>query len=232
MNEPTTRTQTSVDATATEHTRSRYDIAAPVYDWMEWPVERGLYRSWRKTLWAEVDGPEVLEIGVGTGKNIPYYPEDVRVTAIDLSPGMLRRARQVADRHPEKQVMLREMDAQALDFADETFDDVVATFVFCSVPDPVRGLREALRVTQSRKRSGRLHLLEHVRASPPWLARLMDLLDGPMHWLTGVHIARRTVQNVQAASWTVDDVSLLTWGDIYRRITAHKPPEGKSPSTL
>jgi len=174
----------------------------------------------------------VLEIGVGTGKNIPYYPEDLRVTAIDLSPGMLKRACQVANRHPEKKVTLREMDAQALDFDANRFDDVVATFVFCSVPDPVQGLCEALRVTRSRKHSGRLHLLEHVRASPPWLARLMDVFDGPMHWLTGVHIARRTVQNVQAAGWTVDDVSLLTWGDIYRRITAHKPPEGESPSTF
>ncbi|PQJ35955.1 SAM-dependent methyltransferase [Salinibacter sp. 10B] len=222
MNEPNVDTGTSPDATATDHTRSRYDLAAPVYDLMEWPIERGLYRSWRETLWAEVDGPQVLEIGVGTGKNIPYYPEGVHVTAIDLSPGMLKRARRVADRHPEKQVTLREMDAQALDFAVETFDDVVATFVFCSVPDPIQGLREALRVTRS---GGGLHLLEHMRASPSWLARLMEVLDGPMHWLTGVHIARQTVQNVEAAGWTLDEVSTLSWGDIYRRITAHKSPD-------
>lgn len=216
-----------LDEEATEYTRRRYDLAAPVYDWMEWPVERGLYRPWRKALWAGVGGPEVLEIGVGTGKNIPYYPENLNVTAIDLSPGMLDRARRVADRHPDKDVTFREMDAQALDFENEIFDDVVATFVFCSVPDPVRGLREALRVTQSRKRSGRLHLLEHVRASPSWLARLMDALDGPMHWCTGVHLARQTVQNVEKAGWALDEVSSLSWGDIYRRIIAHKPPGGE-----
>lgn len=226
MNEPKVNTLTSPDAAATDHTRSRYDIAAPVYDLMEWPVERGLYRSWRETLWAEIDGPEVLEIGVGTGKNIPYYPEGVHVTAIDLSPGMLKRARRVTDHHPEKQVTLQEMDAQALDFDADSFDDVVATFVFCSVPDPVQGLREALRVTRS---GGRLHLLEHMRASPPWLARILEVLDGPMHWLIGVHIARQTVQNVEAAGWTLDEVSTLSWGDIYRRISAHKSPDGTIP---
>lgn len=204
---------------ATEHTRSRYDTAAPVYDFMEWPVERWLFRAWRETLWADVEG-EVLEIGVGTGKNVPYYPDDTHVTAIDLSTEMLKRARRVAGSHPGKDVTLREMDAHALDFQDDTFDDVVATFVFCSVPDPKQGLREAFRVT---KPGGRLHLLEHMRASAPWLARIMDALDGPVHWLTGVHIARETVEYVRAAGWAFDEVTSLSWADVFRRIQAHKP---------
>jgi phosphatidylethanolamine/phosphatidyl-N-methylethanolamine N-methyltransferase len=204
----------------TAHTRGRYDMIAPLYDLMEWPVERWLYRSWRRELWSEIEGPEVLEIGVGTGKNIPYYPDDVRVTAIDLSPGMLKRARRVARSHPETNVTLQEMDAQALDLPDDTFDDVVATFVFCSVPDPVQGLREARRVVRP---GGRLHLLEHMRATGPWLAPLMDALDTPFHWLTGVHIARETVQNVQKAGWTLDDVTALSRADVFRRIEAHLP---------
>lgn len=189
---------------------------------MEWPVERGLYRAWRKDLWADVEGPEVLEIGVGTGKNIPYYPEGVHVTAIDLSPDMLKRARQVARRHPEKNVTLGEMDVQALDLPDDTFDDVVATFVFCSVPNPVLGLEEALRVARP---GGRLHLLEHMRARAPRPARVMDALDGPVHWLTGAHIARETVKNVHAAGWALDEVTPLSWADVFRRIEAHKPSD-------
>jgi ubiquinone/menaquinone biosynthesis C-methylase UbiE len=212
----------SVDTGATEHTRSRYDATAPVYDLLEWPVEQWLYRTWREALWAAVDGPEVLEIGVGTGKNIPYYPDDTHVTAIDLSPEMLKRARRVARSHPEKNVTLREMDAQALDLPDDTFDDMAATFVFCSVPDPVQGLREALRVARP---GGQLHLLEHMRATPSWLARLMDSLDAPVHWLTGVHIARETVQNVRKAGWAVDEVTPLSRADVFRRIEAHKPQE-------
>lgn len=213
----------------TAHTRGRYDMIAPLYDLMEWPVERWLFRSWRRELWSEIEGPEVLEIGVGTGKNIPYYPDDVRVTAIDLSPGMLKRARRVARSHPEKTVTLREMDAQALDLSADTFDDVVSTFVFCSVPNPVQGLREARRVVRP---GGRLHLLEHMRATTPWLVPLMNAIDTPVHWLTGVHIARETVQNVQNAGWTLDEVTALSRADVFRRIEAHTsdgPPDDHEP---
>ncbi len=208
------------DPVANAHTRSRYNLTASLYDLMEVPVERFLYRVWRKRLWAKVQGSEVLELGVGTGKNILYYPSRVHVTAVDFSPAMLKRARRMALRYLDKYATVLEMDIQQLDFPDDTFEDTVATFVFCSVPDPVQGLREALRVT---RRGGRLLLLEHVLSSRPRLARLMERLDPPVHWLTGVHIARRTVENVAAAGWAVDRVTSLTKNDIYRMIEAHKP---------
>jgi ubiquinone/menaquinone biosynthesis C-methylase UbiE len=196
------------------------DVAAPIYDLLEWPLEQWRFRHWRSELWRPVDGPEVLEIGVGTGKNIPYYPEDVAVTGIDLSPNMLTHAEDRAQSFSEKDVTLREMDAQALDVPDSTFDEVVATFVFCSVPDPVQGLREALRVVRP---GGHLRLLEHMRAGPLWLAQAMEALDAPLHWLTGVHIARETVDNVRRAGWNVQEAESLGFADIFRRIVAVKP---------
>lgn len=202
------------------HTRSRYNLSAPVYDLVEWPVERLFIRGWREQLWASVEGPEVLEIGVGTGKNIPHYPDDIRVTAVDLAPRMVTRARRRARRHPEKDVTIHEMDAQTLAFSDEQFDEVVATMVFCSVPDPVLGLQEAKRVT---KPGGSLHLLEHMRASSPILGRLMDVLDSPIHWAAGMHVARETVENVRRAGWDVQTVRSLSFADIFRRIEAKKP---------
>lgn len=208
------------DRTATAHTQHRYDLWASVYDWAEWPAEQLLFQTWRRQLWAPVNGPEVLEIGVGTGKNMAYYPTDAHVTAIDLSPNMVERARRRARQWPEKHISVREMDAQALDFPSARFDAVVATMVFCSVPDPVLGLREALRVT---KPGGQLHLLEHMRASSEALGRLMDALDAPMHWAAGMHIARRTVDNVRWAGWKVPEGEPLTPGDIFRRIVARKP---------
>src|SRR5450759_2427618 len=92
-------------------------------------------------------GPRILEIGVGTGKNMPYWPSDAQMTAIDLTPGMLDIARQHA-KNLDVSADLRLGDAQALDFPDASFDTIVATFVFCSVPDPVLGLRELSRVVQ------------------------------------------------------------------------------------
>jgi len=133
----------------------------------------------------------VLEVGVGTGKNMPYYPAGIRVTAVDLSGQMLSRARRRAP-HLRLPVPLVQTDVQALAFPDAAFDTAVATFVFCSVPDPVRGLREVARVVRL---GGLVVLLEHVRAEGPILGRLMDLLD-PL-------IVRLMVRTSTGAPWTM-----------------------------
>lgn len=203
-----------------KHTRSRYDLIAPLYNIMEWPIEQLLFKGWRNELWEQIMGPQVLEIGVGTGKNIPYYPKEIAVTGIDLSPGMLKRAKGLLEDNQKDHVALKEMDAQDMDFPDNHFDNVVATFVFCSVPDPIMGLKEALRVT---KPGGTLHMLEHMRANPPVLASAMEKLDSPIHYLSGVHIARRTVSNVQKAGWDIKNVRDLTSGGIVKMIEASKP---------
>ncbi|MDZ7692371.1 MAG: methyltransferase domain-containing protein [Balneolaceae bacterium] len=117
-------------------------------------------------------------------------------------------------------VTLKEMDAQDMDFPDNHFDDVVATFVFCSVPDAVLGFQEALRVTRP---GGRLHLLEHMRADLVTLGSIMDRLDAPFHYLSGVHIARDTVVNVEKAGWQLQQVRDLTKGGIVKKIEAIKP---------
>ncbi|MGM0547022.1 MAG: class I SAM-dependent methyltransferase [Bacteroidota bacterium] len=203
-----------------QHTRNRYDLIAPLYNIMEWPIEQLFFKRLRKQLWDQLTGPKVLEIGVGTGKNIPYYPEYVELTGIDLSPGMLKRAKQLLAKKEKDHVTLKEMDAQDMDIPDDYFDDTVATFVFCSVPDPILGLKEALRVT---KPGGKLHLLEHMRADRPVLASVMEKLDSPIHYLSGVHIARQTVTNVEKAGWEIDNVKELTSGGIVKKIEASKP---------
>lgn len=208
-----------LDKNATIHTQSRYDFQAPLYNLMEFFPEILFYRRWRKSLWAQVKGNEVLEIGVGTGKNIPYYPANASVIGIDLSKNMLAGARRSLTGQTRKQVTLQEMDAQQMTFSDEQFDHVAATFVFCSVPDPVLGLQEALRVT---KPGGKLTLLEHTLADTPWLAWVMKKIDGAAHWLFGFHIARPTVEHVKAAGWQVEQVENLSLFNVFRRITAHK----------
>jgi len=221
-----TQNRVSAEPEATAFARRAYDRVAACYDLLELPMEWLAFRRWRRRLWKGVRGPRVLELGVGTGKNIPFYPPDVAVTAIDLSPRMLERARRRAARFPDRSVELLEMDAQALTFPDDTFDDVAATFVFCSVPDPVRGLREALRVTRP---GGRLHLLEHMRVRSERIGRWMDRLDPLIYRLTGVHIARRTTENVRKAGWVLEQEVDLAPGGLVRHLVARKPTNQQEP---
>src|SRR3989304_4914893 len=123
-----------IDEQATALTRARYQRLSRFYDLMEGLAE-SRYRPWREKLWAMVKGDRILEIGVGTGKNMPFWPKGIRMTAIDLTPGMLefahRRAKALG-----LNADIRLGDGQVLDFPDASFDAAVATFVFCSVHDP------------------------------------------------------------------------------------------------
>ena len=193
--------------------RRRYDRVAGVYDWMELGAGRRM-SVWRQALWRDVRG-DVLEVGVGTGANMPYYPKEARVCAIDFSPRMLERARCRA-RELGADVRLMLMDAQDLAFADNCFDFVLTTCVFCSVPDAVRGLREIRRVLRP---TGRLVMLEHMRSDVVPLGFFMDLLNPLVVGTVGANINRRTLENVRAAGLQIVSAENLLL-DIFRRIVA------------
>ncbi len=214
MIEPKIRTQER----ATQLTRARYDRIAGIYDCLERPLETRCFQQWRTMFWERVQGPRVLEIGVGTGKNMPFYRKGWQITAIDLSPRMLEQAKRRAERE-HVEVDLRLGDAQALPFADASFDTVIATFVFCSVPDPVQGLREAARVLVP---GGQLLLLEHVLSRNVILRPLMQLANSMMVRMSGANMNRETVKNVERAGFAIQRVDDL-WGDIVKFIEAEKP---------
>ncbi len=202
---------------ATKRTRRAYDRAALWYDAQEWLPERLAFRRMRQRLWDLVPAGDILEVGVGTGKNIPYYRPDMHLTAIDISPKMLRRAEGRA-RRESVDVALKVMDAQTLEFPDASFDAVAATFVFCSVPDPILGLSEVRRVL---KPGGTIYLLEHVLSHKPILGWLMSRTNGFWRSLSGANIARETVANVEAAGFDIVSVENL-WLDIVKLIVAEK----------
>jgi ubiquinone/menaquinone biosynthesis C-methylase UbiE len=202
-------------AASTTETKARYDRLAPFYDAMEVLAERR-FRPWRRKLWSLVPPGQALEVGVGTGKNMPYYPDDAQVTAIDLSDGMLARARDRAQREGIN-VTLHEMDAQALTFEENSFDTAIATFVFCSVPDPMRGLRELNRTVRA---EGRIILLDHVRVDRPVIGRLMDLLNPLVVRITGANINRQTVDNVRRAGLIIEQVEDLAPMGLVKLIVA------------
>ena len=179
----------------------RYDRIAWLYDLMEMPMERMFFSGLRKELLSSLQG-KVLEVGVGTGKNLPYYPEGVELAAIDISSKMLAKAGRRAERLGIK-ADLREMDAENLDFPDDYFDYAIATFVFCSVPDPVKGLMELNRVV---KDDGLILLIEHVRSENRFLGKIMDWLNPVVRAVMGPNINRRTVKNVEKAGLQVISV--------------------------
>jgi ubiquinone/menaquinone biosynthesis C-methylase UbiE len=141
-----------------------------LYDIYDAPMEWMGTRRRRARLLAWASG-RVLEVGVGTGRNLEHYPNTVTLSAIDVSPLMLARARRRAG-SLDRAVAFEVADVAALPYRDDTFDTTVATCVFCSVADPVEGLRELGRVT---KAEGRILLLEHVRPRNRLLGWLADL---------------------------------------------------------
>lgn len=193
--------------------RDRYDRTARLYDVMTWPMEVMAMDRYRSRLIAEVEGARVLEVGVGTGRNLSLYPDAVQVDAIDFSPRMLERAQR---RPPRANVRLALMDVQELAWPSETFDTVVSTCVFCSVPDALKGLQEIRRVLRA---GGRALFLEHVRPGTPWLAALFDWLD-PFVSRRGPHINRRTMETIRAAGFVVEREENLM-SDVLKLVVAH-----------
>jgi len=208
------------DPSATDVTRRRYQRLAPIYDVMEGLSERR-FHPWRTKLWEQVPGLRVLEVGVGTGKNLQFYPAGISIVGIDLTPGMLQRAQKRAnDLRLSSRVELHIGDVQQLDLPDDNFDSAVATFVFCSVPDPVLGLRELRRVV---KPNGRVLLLEHMRSPDPSLGAVMVFLNPLIVRMMGENINRRTLDNVCAAGLEIEHVEDLGMGGIFKLIVAHVP---------
>lgn len=203
----------------TETVRNRYNRVARFYDLEQMVEEPIIFGRLRKALWAQVPVTgRILEIGVGTGVNMRHYPPGARMTAIDISDRMIAKARARAERK-HVAVDLTLMDAQHLDFADDSFDAVVATCVFCSVPDPVAGLREILRVL---KPGGQLLLLEHVRSGNVVVGKLMDLLNPIAVRMSGANINRRTVENVRITGFSDLDLTSHMLG-LVKSIRARKP---------
>ena len=105
----------------------------------------------------KLENEHILEVGVGTGNNIRYYPSQAKITAIDYSEKMMVYAKKQAHEQ-NRNIDFHFMDVQSLDFEDNTFDQAVVTYVFCSVPDPILGLQELSRVVKS---GGDIFFLEH-----------------------------------------------------------------------
>lgn len=174
-----------------------YERIAPFYDFVDLPSEYFRYQQIRPQLFDGLEG-RILDAGVGTGRNIPFYPKHSHVTGIDLSPAMLGRAR-MRKAHFGSDVELREMDVCKTDFADGSFDAVVSTFLFCVLDDPLQlpALRELARIC---RHGGEIRLLEYSLPAKPLHRFIMKRVWTPwVRWLYGAAFDRNTEQYLGAA---------------------------------
>lgn len=193
-----------------------WDRAAPSYDKQIAFLEKIQFGGGREWVCSRAIG-DVLEVAIGTGRNLPFYPKDVRITGIELSPAMLDIARR---RAAELGISadLRQGDAERLDFGDDTFDTVVCVLSLCTIPDNAKAISEMHRVL---KPGGKLLLLDHIGSQwwPIWAGqRLLELLTAR----SGEYMTRRQLPLVRAAGFEIIEAERLKAGSV-ERIAARKP---------
>jgi ubiquinone/menaquinone biosynthesis C-methylase UbiE len=197
--------------------RRYWDKHARTYDKQMAFWERRLFGDGRQWVCAQATG-DVLEVAIGTGRNLPFYPEGIRLTGIEFSPAMLELARRQADQLGRK-VDLRLGDAQALELPDASFDTVVCTLSLCAIPDERRAVAEMKRVLRP---GGRLLLLDHVAGASRWVRAIQWLLERVTGPLGGEHLRRRPLRQVRAEGFQIEQRERSKLG-IVERLVARKP---------
>jgi len=203
--------------TPTARQKRVWDNTAPGYDKQIAFFEKTWFTGGREWLTSRARG-QVLEVAVGTGRNLPGYPAEVALTGIELSPAMLAIARQrAADLGREAD--LRDGDAERLPFDDASFDTVLCALSLCTIPSPVAAVGEMRRVLRP---GGRLLLLDHIGSTWPPLYAAQWLAERVTIRTAGEHFTRRQLPLVKAAGFQVVESERLKAGTV-ERIHAVKP---------
>jgi ubiquinone/menaquinone biosynthesis C-methylase UbiE len=204
-------------AQASEAVRRYYDESAAGYDKRVGRFERVLFAGGREWVCSQAEG-EVLEVALGTGRNLRHYPREVRLTGIELSPEMLELARREAEALG-READLRVGNAEALEFPEESFDTVVCTLSLCTILDDRAAVAEMHRVLRP---GGRLLLLEHVRSPSLPVRSVQRLIDPLMVRFEADHVLRDPLDYLEAEGFTIERSERSRWG-IVERVVARKP---------
>jgi ubiquinone/menaquinone biosynthesis C-methylase UbiE len=180
-------------------------------------LEKIWFSGSREWLGARARG-RVLEVAIGTGRNLPHYPPDATITGVELSPAMLaiagRRAAGLG-----RDADLRTGDAQALPFPDQAFDTVLCALSLCTIPDPVAAIGQMKRVLVP---GGRLLLVDHIVSTWPPIHAAQWLLERLTIRAAGEHFTRRQLPLVRAAGFDIVEVERLKAGTV-ERVHARRP---------
>jgi ubiquinone/menaquinone biosynthesis C-methylase UbiE len=179
--------------------------------------DRILFSGNREWVCSQASG-DVLEIAIGTGRNLSFYPERIRLTGIELSPAMIEIARGRAA-ELGREVDLRLGDAGALEFAEESFDTVICTYALCTIPDDRAAVREAKRVLRP---GGRFVLAEHVRSPNPVVRTIERMIEPLTVRFEGDHLTREPLEHLEAEGFAIEEVRRSKLG-IVELVAATKP---------
>lgn len=202
---------------STEEIRASYAECAQWVDRFDW-LNRRLTGRYRRRLFGGANG-RVLDVACGTGANFPYLPRSVALVGVDISPEMLAKARDRLGRLKLKGT-LEQMDAQALEFDDDSFDTVVSSLSTCTFPDPVAAIEEMARVC---KPTGRILLLEHGRSDFGPFARFQDWRADTHYATAGCRWNQEPLELVLSVGLSVREVSTHVLGII--TLIEARPPQ-------
>jgi ubiquinone/menaquinone biosynthesis C-methylase UbiE len=196
-------------------TRNKWDFSAAFYDLLAWGPERR-WAPLKRELFANMRG-RVLFVAVGTGQDIPFFPPGKDIVGIDISPRMLAKARRRAEQY-DGSLELQVRDIHALGFPERSFDQVVTSCTFCSVPDPVAGLAALRRVL---KPGGELYMFEHTGSRVFPFSLMLNVMT-PIWRPIGPDMNRDTVANVEKAGFEIRRVDNI-YLDVVKTIVATAP---------
>ncbi|HJN50790.1 MAG: class I SAM-dependent methyltransferase [Pseudomonadales bacterium] len=194
-------------------TREKWDRAAPNFDLMSAKGPEKRWAPWKQDLFSSMDG-HILFMALGTGLDIAAFPPNRDITAIDISPKMIEQAQDRVDAY-DGEIKVHAMDVHELTFDDAEFDQVFTSCTFCSVPNPIEGLKSLRRVM---KPDGELHMFEHTGSRCFPFNLMMEVMT-PLTRKLGPEMNRKTVDNVTAAGFTVTEVNHI-FLDIVKTIKA------------
>lgn len=198
-------------------TRDKWDKAAETLDLMSGNGELKRWLPFKTGLFGHMESGNILFASLGTGLDISAFPPGRTITAIDISPEMLKRAQPRIDNYPGE-ITAELTDIHEMPYPDSHFDQVFTSCTFCSVPDPVAALSALHRVL---KTGGRLYMFEHTGSRYIPFKYMLDLMTFITRKI-GPEMNRNTVGNVRAAGFDVTEVNNL-FLDIVKTIKAVKP---------
>jgi len=198
--------------------KEKYNHIARFYDLHSILAEKIWFTKWRNQFILPLKG-KILEVGIGTGKNIWYYNKEAEVVGIDFSENMLQITKEKLIKSGKRNIALKQMDVENLKFKDNSFDYVVTTCVFCSVPNPIKGLEEIRRVL---KPTGKLIMIEHVLSKNPVIALIENVLNPITKLFMGANINRNTRQNIIQTGMKITEDKNLALLDVFKLFIARK----------